>query len=266
MEEKTSSSSSTNFESGFMWLATALGFIVDTITLVGLFSTFELKNVNAQEMSPEVQIPKIKIITATPGLKDSTLVLIVVSLLMLMLYIGIAFYKKEKKKISDDEFLPHEFELALDELALDEEVTITPVNKEFPLFFSIFGVSFFALISTLWILVFYFKSSDLWEYTYSVFAVWIIGTLFALIGVSLRSLDYNKMSKLLKTLLLVFVYSILPLGLIGEWLFHTTLLSSILAVIQITFLSVVYMVTIYILTALFSGITWMATKWFYNIN
>jgi hypothetical protein len=260
MEEKSlSSSSSSNFESGFMWLATALGFIVDTITLVSLFSTFELRNVNAQEMSPDVQIPKIKIITATPGLKDSTLVLIVFSLLMLMLYIGIAFYKREKRKFSGDEFLPHEFELAS-----NEEVTITPVNKEFPLFFSIFGVSFFTLISTLWILVFYFQNSNLWEYTYTIFAVWIIGTLLALIGISLRALDYNKMGRLLKTVLLVFVYSILPLGLIGEWLFHTNLLSSILAVIQIIFLSVVYMITTYILTALFSGITLMATKWFYN--
>lgn len=258
MEQKTSSSSS-NFENGFMWLATALGFIVDTITLIGLFSTFEFKNVNTSEVSSSVQIPKIRIMTASPALRDITLVLIVLSLFMLMLYIGSAFYKKEERRYSDE--ITYGFDNDY-----NDEVAITPTNKNFPLLFSIFGTSLLASIFILWVFVFHFQNSLFWENIYFVFTIWIMGTFFSLLGISMRSLENNKMKKFLKTSLLIFVYSVLPLGLIVEWLFHTTLLTSIVIVIQAILLSFAYSIIAYILTALMSGITWIVTKWYYSIN
>ena len=257
MAEKTSSS---NFGNGFNWLATILGFVVDAIALISFFSTFELKNVNTPDVPPNMQIPKIKIVTITPELKSIASVFIFLYLFMLIFYIGSAFYKKEQKIYNDEEEGFSGF------TEPEEETTITPVNKEFPLLFSTFGTSFFALIFTLWSLVFYFPDSILWEYAYSIFAIWIIGTFFSMAGISLRSLDNKKMSSFLKTFLIVSVFCAPLLGLIGEWLFHTTLLLSIFAIVRIVLLSAIYMIVIYLLTALISGATWMIAKWYYNTN
>jgi hypothetical protein len=258
MEEKSASTSS-GFENGFMWLATVLGFIVDTVTLIGLFSTFEVKDVPSHEMPSSVHIPKIRIATASPELKDITFVLIVFSLFMLMLYIGNAFYKKESPQYEDESMLGYDDDY-------NDYKRITPSNKNFPLLFSVFGTSFLSSIFMLWIFVFYFQDSVLWENIYFVFSVWITGTFLSLWMISMRSLENNKMNKFFKTSLLVFAYSLLPLGLIVEWLFGTTLFHAIITIVQVIFLSVAYTIVLYLLTALLSGITWVVVKWYYSIS
>jgi hypothetical protein len=47
-------------QSIFLWLATIIGFIVDTVALIGIFSTFRLGNASITG-APTVEIPKINI-------------------------------------------------------------------------------------------------------------------------------------------------------------------------------------------------------------
>ena len=132
------------------WVATAVGFIVDTIALIGLFSAFRLGNIVTDHVS--LELPQIDIGNISLKWKDATLVVFLYLLFSTIFFI--------KAKLFD-----------IDDLA-------TTDNKLYTLL-SFLAFNFLVLTSFLWVAVFILTNS-ITAYFYQILLGWLISTLLSL--------------------------------------------------------------------------------------
>ena len=133
----------------FSWIATIIGFIVDTIALLGLFSAFRLEGIVADQVNFE--FPKIHLGYISIKWKDATFVIFI------YLTIAIVFFVREKLIKND---------------VIDTE------EHELNILISFFAFNFLLFTLFLWLAVFILYNL-IYPYFYSILLFWAISLLFS---------------------------------------------------------------------------------------
>jgi hypothetical protein len=148
-------------QNAFLWLATVIGFIVDTVALIGIYSTFRLGDTSITG-APTVEIPKINIANIALKWRDVSFVILV------YLFFGLIAYLRIRK-------------LHLKEVKVGEN-TSRELKAEKLSFANYLWFDAVIFLTLLWLMVFVFPTSVLWNYFYFIVIGWLFSVAFSAIG------------------------------------------------------------------------------------
>lgn len=243
METKSESKA----QNTFLWLATIIGFVVDTVALIGIFSTFGLGN-SIITGTPTVEIPKINLAFMTLEWKDVSLVVILYLFFTLIAfsrfkYIWIA---EEKSKSGKQKVLKSE----------DPKIS-------YYIWFNAVIFLFF-----LWTLVFVFPSSKIWDLFYFILLGWVFSIGFSIVFSYFfnNSEKYDGFFKPLFIATGILVFLILPaLTLFVTIVFNLPFFSTLGILFLVALISVGYTVILLILGRLLLELILWVTKNYYGL-
>ncbi len=216
------------FQEIILWIATTIGFIVDTVALIGLFSALRLGNLTTDQTS--IEFLKINIGNISLNWKDITLVIII--------YLAFAVLAFIKKTVTDGG---------------DKLIRIKPHL----LLLSLFAIDFLLLIVVLWVLIFVFTNTASWLYPYQILAGWLIGTVLSILFLKSyveNATDFNRhLHKIAKRIGTVYIFGIPVLALLIESVYNVSLLSALRMASIFYVLSIFFSIVYGVFTVILSG-------------
>ena len=194
----------------FSWVATILGFIVDTFALMQLFSFLKFRSLDFDPIN--VALPKFNIDNSLRW-KDATLVIIIYSAFSLVLFIKTMLANSEKyNKVKDD------------------------TNA----IISFLATNFLLLVIFLWLLVFAFTNNT-YPYFYQIIITWLVSTLFSIGYINLYFVKEGTTGFIyFSRLIIVYLFSAPALSLMTEYLLSVSLIQAFVITLTWFIVAVLY--------------------------